>query len=294
MTTFRIAASSHYLLGVADGDVLPSLEARLAAVSRERYRRIDRFIALAIVGAGECVARAKPAADCGLYLASGVGPVGSNTQVQEQLCRDKLTPKPFNFVNTLGSAAGHYVAKNVGLGGQNLFISSRGNAFQTALQVAAADLRLGIVSQALVGAVEECVLPLDVHRRRQGLAPDAAMAEGSHWVLLENSNPGPKPGGPSLELERLTETSAAAARLRELSLSRTPWALAHDTDPSREGSLRSALPPATRHAPALPFHDSRDAALLAGWLAGSPPPGQSFVLLGPLGRSGVLRIALTS
>jgi len=81
VSALTLVASSHYLHGVADGAQLPSLDERLNAVSRERFRRIDRFIALAVIGSAECAAAQALEEDCGLYLSSGVGPVGSNMQV---------------------------------------------------------------------------------------------------------------------------------------------------------------------------------------------------------------------
>jgi hypothetical protein len=286
VSTFAVVSSSHYLCRVAEGEALPSLDARLEAVVRERYRRIDRFIALAVVGAGECAARAELAPGCALYLASGVGPVGRNTQVQEQLCRDRQMPKPFNFVNTLGSAAGHYVAKNLGLSGQNLFISTRGDAFQTALKVAAADLELGLVPQALVGAVEECSFPLDVHRRRQGLAPDASIAEGTHWVLLENVDG--KPRGATLTLERHATVADLARRVKEPDAQKIQWIFSLGTDPARAALWAEALAIAKPFRPPIPFHDSRDASLLTGWRP--KYPGERLALVTSLGRSGALVI----
>lgn len=257
MSALGILAASHYVHGVADGAALPSLDARLNAVSRERFRRIDRFIALAVMGSAECAAKRELADDCGLYLSSGVGPVGSNTQVQEQLCRDHLLPKPFHFVNTLGSAAGHYVAKNLGLRGQNLFISRRGDAFQAALSVACADLQLGVVSQALVGAVEECTLPLEDHRRRQGLAGDVALAEGSHWILV-----GRGAGGVPLTFERLDDRAQVESRMEASAGSRTAWSFGHSVDRDLKAAWRKSLGRENLYEPALPFHDSLDAAVM--------------------------------
>jgi len=148
-------------------------------------RRIDRFIQLALLGSGECVQGQALAPDCGLYISSGIGPVGNNIQVQQTLWRDHKLPMPFNFVNTLGSSAGYYVAKNLGLSGQSLFISRRGQSFVAALDCVAADLACGAVKQALVGVVEECTLPLNQHRERLELPEGAAVAEGCHWLLLE-------------------------------------------------------------------------------------------------------------
>lgn len=181
----RVTAASHYLHPVRDGEALPSLDAALQPLCREHFRRIDRFIQLALLGSAQCVAGRHIAPDCGLYLGSGLGPMGNNIDTQQQLIRDRLIPKPFNFINTLGNSAGYYVAKNLGLSGQNLFISRRRASFAAVLEAAWVDLECGATRQALLGVVEEVTLPLAEHRRRQDLPADIAVAEGSHWLLLE-------------------------------------------------------------------------------------------------------------
>jgi hypothetical protein len=181
----RVSAVSHVYNALQEGAELPSLDEALKAVSREHFRRIDRFIQLALLGSGLCATGRKLAPDCGLYMGSGIGPMTGNIATQEQLIRDRELPKPFNFINTLGNSAGYYVAKNLGLTGQNLFASRRGASFEAVLMAAWVDLNAGVVSQGLVGVVEEATLPLAEHRRRQGLAADVPVAEGSHWLLLE-------------------------------------------------------------------------------------------------------------
>jgi 3-oxoacyl-(acyl-carrier-protein) synthase len=179
-----IQAVAHYFHRVRAGEALPSLERRLRPVCREHLRRIDRFIELALLGSGECVAGKTVAPDCGLYISSGIGPVGSNVIVQDAVSRGAKLPMPFNFVNTLGSSAGYYVGKNLGLRGESVFVSRRGGSFGAALACAVADLSSGVVSRMLVGAVEECPLPVDRLRDLVELPHDAATAEGSHWLLL--------------------------------------------------------------------------------------------------------------
>ncbi|EQD77242.1 hypothetical protein B1A_03053, partial [mine drainage metagenome] len=123
--------------------------------------------------------------DCGIYIGSGLGPIGNNIETQKQLIRDATIPKPFNFINTLGASAGFYVAKNLNLNGQNYFISRRRGSLQAVLSAATTDLSLGIIRQALAGVVEEVTLPVSEHRLRQGLRNDVTVAEGSHWFLLQ-------------------------------------------------------------------------------------------------------------
>ncbi len=180
-----LIAAGSYLHAVQDGAALPSLDADLKRLCGERPRRVDRFIELALLGSARCVAGQALKSDCGVYLGSSFGPIASNIASQVTMFREKDPPKPFDFMNTLGAAAGFHVARNLKLGGQNLFVARRGAALEAALALAEADLALGVVSQALVGVVEEVTLPLDQHRLRRGLAPAAPAVEVSHWVLLD-------------------------------------------------------------------------------------------------------------
>jgi len=184
----RVVASSHYFHSLAD-DIPPEpLDERVAAVTRERYRRIDRFVQLALVGAGRCALGNGLAPDCGLYLSTGVGPIGSNVLLQESIQRDRKLPMPFHFVNTLGSSACFHVAKDLGLSGEGVLVARAGGSFTAALSCAMADLEAGVASQLLVGAVEECVLPGDRHRALLRRDAGLAVAEGSHWVLVERDD----------------------------------------------------------------------------------------------------------
>lgn len=208
--TVRVLSASSYLQPVKDGDGLPSLDQALKAVCREHFRRIDRFIKLALLGSARCAAGQELRNGCGVYLGSGFGPIASNVAVQEQMLRDAELPKPFDFVNTLGVSAGFYVAKNLELTGQNLCISRRGASFEAALAAALADLEMGVVEQALLGVVEEVNLPLDQHRLRRGLAADTKVAEGSHWLLLERDADGRK----NLQLRRFDDLAEVEGYLQ--------------------------------------------------------------------------------
>jgi hypothetical protein len=210
----RVTGIAQVFNPLADGAPLPSLEAELKQVCREYFRRVDRFIELALLGSGRCAAGRTLHPDCGLYLGSGLGPMTGIIATQQQLIRDRELPKPFNFINTLGNSAGYYVAKNLGLRGQNLFISRRGASFQAVLDAAMTDLQAGVLAQALIGVVEEATLPLDEHRRRQGLPDGTPVAEGSHWLLLEKD----ALRGRVLQSRRLTtqvELDAALEKTRE-------------------------------------------------------------------------------
>jgi hypothetical protein len=182
----RIVAYSHYFNAIAaDTTALPALDERVLAVTRERYRRIDRFVQLSLLGACTCASGRSLVSDCALYLGSGTGPLGSNVQVQDAIEKHGRHPMPFAFMNTLGSSACFHVARELGMSGEAVLISRGRGSFSAALQCAMADLEAGVSSQLLVGAVEECVLPMSYHHALLRHPPYVTGAEGSHWVLLE-------------------------------------------------------------------------------------------------------------
>ena len=269
--TVRVLSASSYLHPVREGETLLSFEQALKDVSREHFRRVDRFIQLALVGSGRCVAGRSLRPDCGVYLGSGFGPISSNVATQEQMLRDHEIPKPFNFVNTLGASAGFHVAKNLGLTGQNLFISRRGASLEAALQMALLDLELGVVSQALVGVVEEVTLPLDQHRLRRSLPADTLVAEGSHWLLLEKG----AASGKALRLLRLEGLVELEEWLKTYYRAgdRAYWTLDKD-----EAAIGACLqqPPATGDTD-KGIHDNQQAAWTAEFVA-SGMPGSLFLI----------------
>jgi hypothetical protein len=233
---------------------------------------VDRFIQLAVLGAARAAAQRLPAPDCGLYLASGHGPMGNNIDYQDQLLRQKLVPKPFNFINTLGSAAGYYVAKELGLKGNNQFVTRIHASLRAVLDLALTDLALGRAPQALLGCIEECTLPHAEQRRRQGLPPDfGPLAEGSHYLLL----------APDSRLPPALTAQALSTALAEAAATGAPLFVGARVDPGI-----AAAWPGPRHQPILPWHDSLDAAVLAGfegrrlwWLDADPAGGYNLVEL---------------
>jgi len=177
--------------GGAEGNDVPALtnlRDLVAPLCRERYRRIDRFIQLSLLGSGLCAERAADSIELqnttDLYMASAQAAIGNTVEVQQQIFKQHQHAKPVNFINTLSNTAGYYVARNLGLNRRNLFVSRGSNSFEAALQLIALDFASGVSQQALLGVVDECLEPLDEHRQRLGLSADAVLAEGSHWMLL--------------------------------------------------------------------------------------------------------------
>ena len=280
-----LLSSSHYLHAVGDAP-LPDLDAVIREACREPYRRVDRFIQLALLGAARCVGDRVLDRDCSLYLGSGVGPEGNNILVQEQICRDHLLPRPFNFVNTLGSAATFFVSKDRALDGQGWWTSRRGASLEAVLELALNDLELGLCKQALVGIVEECPAPYEDHRKRVGAAPDAALAEGSHWLLLQA---GPATGAGTLELESLDAASSLDA-LKAFWNPGDGLAFGQSVEPPLRSALQAGLG-VTAFGEDLPFHDSLAAARATAWLAQKQEGRLHLVCGGPLGG---LRLSVSS
>lgn len=258
-----IAAASHYFQPLADGDALPALDALLAEMCREPFRRVDRFIQLALLGSARCTLGVTLQADCGLYLGSGLGPMGSNIATQEQLIRERDIPRPFDFINTLGGSAGYYIASNLGLSAQNVFISRRAASLEAVLSAALADLALGIMTQALVGIVEEATLPLAAHRRRQGLPAGAAVAEGSHWLLLQAG----ARAASVLDAQRFPSFTACAGYLKSVWRPGDQLRCSGRTESSTAAALQRQFAEVSAPDPKAPFHDSLEAAWVTEFVA---------------------------
>ena len=178
-----LALGDHYQT-VDPEQGLANLKPAATEVCRDRFRRIDRFTQLALIGSARCVQSADPGPKTGLYIGSRFASTGNTIAVHEKMVSAGVVPKPANFINTLSNSAGYFVARNLGLGDRNLFVSRGDASIVAALQLAAMDVASGSVCQALVGSVDEAVLPLEHHRYRLGLEPGTVMGEGSHWLLV--------------------------------------------------------------------------------------------------------------
>lgn len=260
MLSARILARGNYYQPLAEADDLPSLTAALGETCRRRYRRIDRFVQLALVGSGRCAAERIPDPDCGVYIGAGVGPLPSNIKVQHTLIVQHELPAPFSFVNTLGSSAGFYVTDNLNLRAGALFISRTGGSLVAALTAAILDLDAGVTDQALVGVVEVMTLPLADQRLRLGIPPDRQLAEGSHWWLLERV--ATRDERPRLDLHLQLDREALQQSLAERIHGAPSLCLARTLDTHAATAVHAHFPEA-QTTDTLPYHHSVEAAWLA-------------------------------
>ncbi|RLA05878.1 MAG: hypothetical protein DRQ54_07440, partial [Gammaproteobacteria bacterium] len=169
---------------INDAEPPPALRDEVNAICGERFRRIDRFIQLCLLGAARCAQGNDLDNHTGLYIGSRFAAICNTIQVQQQMFVQGQLPKPAQFINTLSNSAGYYVARNLNLQGKNIFVS-RGNAsLEAALQLAQLDLESGQIKQALIGVVDEGVQPTVQHCQRLGIAATTPLGEGSHWFLV--------------------------------------------------------------------------------------------------------------
>lgn len=165
-------------------DELPDLKAMTQDATGKAYRRIGRFIQLALIGAARCALGREAPASTAVYFASGRGDLEVTVDIMTQLFRDAQTPKPLAFVNTVSNAACFYVAQLLNLQSPSNYVCNRYFAFESALRLAQLDVRMGKQRSVLVGSVDAASAPLSDHRRRLHLAPDATVGEASHWLWL--------------------------------------------------------------------------------------------------------------
>jgi len=180
------ALGEHYH---AVNEPLPELKTLTQAATGKAFRRIGRFIQLALIGAARCAGQQTLPTETAVYFSSGRGDLELTLEIVTQLFRDGQTPKPLNFVNTVSNAACFYLAQHLGLHSRSNFVCSRYFALESVLQLAALDLSLRVVDSALVGAVDIATAPLAEHRQRSRVSTDMPVGEGSHWLWLGPIDP---------------------------------------------------------------------------------------------------------
>ena len=181
----------------AIGDEAPSLKGLVQDALGVPVRRVGRFIQLALIGAGRCMAGRAPNPETAVYMSSARGDLETTVEIVEGLFRQGMPPMPLSFINTVSNAPCYYVARHFDLSGRSNFICSRFFATESILNLAALDLGIGSMDSALVGSVDVTSSPIADHRRRLQLAAETPVAEGSHWMWLRA---GDEPDGALAEL----------------------------------------------------------------------------------------------
>jgi len=168
---------------------LLDLKPLIAPWSRDRIRRIDRYIEWCVAGGLNCVGGHQLPTNTGVYLATRFGAVTTSAKVMESIVANGEMPKPLHFVNTLGNSACFYLTRMLGTTGNTLVVSQEQFSFEAALFHAWLDLQGGQINAALVGGIDEVALPLEQHAKRLGVQATGFFSEGTHWLLLEKDTP---------------------------------------------------------------------------------------------------------
>ena len=145
--------SASAFIGEADADA-NLLKEELRKYARENFRRVNRFILLALIGARKCVHERTLAADTAVYLTTEHGNLGETAAVLDEIYAARSLPKPFSFINTMSNTAAFYLAQNLGTRGRNITVSSQRLSFERGIDLLAADFAAGVERSALIGGVD--------------------------------------------------------------------------------------------------------------------------------------------
>jgi hypothetical protein len=164
------------------------LKEELRRYTPENFRRINRFILLAVLGARQCVHERSIGSDTAIYLTTEHGNLGETAEVLDEIYRDRSLPKPFGFINTMSSTAAFYLAQNLGIQGRNITVSSQNLSFERGMELLKVDFAGGAEKSALIGGVDEASLS------RTALAEkprhEWRMVEGSGWLYVRPEKEG--------------------------------------------------------------------------------------------------------
>lgn len=161
-----------------------SLKQELKQRAGKTIRRIDQLTRLALVGALRCTESVDLPQRTGLIMTSKYGSLNNSLSVLQEIFQQQSAPSPLKFVNTVSNAASFYVAEQLKLSANNIFIARENFALEGCLKLARQDLNSGRLDAVLIGLVTEIGQPLSAHKQRLKLTKDSDPIEASAWFLL--------------------------------------------------------------------------------------------------------------
>ncbi|MEN6318358.1 MAG: hypothetical protein ABFD82_06340 [Syntrophaceae bacterium] len=209
MSTLYIHSASAFI-GEANEDI-NFLKEKLRSYTPENFRRVNRFILLAVLGARQCIHQRSVDSDTAIYLTTEHGNLGETAEVLDEIYRDRSLPKPFGFINTMSSTAAFYLAQNLGIRGRNITISSQHLSFERGMELLGVDFAGGAEKSALIGGVDEASLSrtaLEENPRHKW-----RMVDGSGWLYVRPEKEGAC--GVLKEIRTFRDFSSCMASLRE-------------------------------------------------------------------------------
>ncbi|MHB8771068.1 MAG: beta-ketoacyl synthase N-terminal-like domain-containing protein [Syntrophales bacterium] len=181
--------SASAFIGGADTDA-NLLKEELRRYARENFRRVNRFILLALIGARKCIQGRTLSPDTGVYLTTEHGNLGDTAAVLDEIYAAGSLPKPFSFINTMSNTAAFYLAQNLGTRGRNITVSSQCFSFERGLDLLAADFAAAAERSALIGGVDIASLSGGGGEDRGNRGWPMVAGSGWFYVLPEREGAG--------------------------------------------------------------------------------------------------------
>jgi hypothetical protein len=178
--------SASAFIGEANADA-NLLKEELRRYTRENFRRVNRFILLALIGARRSIYESSIAAGTAVYLTTEHGNLGETAIVLDQIYAAHSLPKPFSFINTMSNTAAFYLAQNLGTRGRNITVSSQRLSFERGLDLLAADFAADAEKSALIGGVDEGLVSGTGGGRDDR---DWRIIDGSGWFYIRPEREG--------------------------------------------------------------------------------------------------------
>jgi len=223
------------------------------------FRRVSKFVLLALIGACSCAARRTPDKDTAIYVTTENGNLADTESVLSQIYRQHSLPMPFNFINTMTNTAAFYVAQGLGLCGRNMSVSSQNLSFERGMELLKADMETGTVRHALIGLVDEATPSASRFTTSSGVVNDRInQIDRSCWLYVKAERAG---AIGEIAAVRSFKTQEEACRWLE----ENPASLSPDTEfsfgaamgPEEKGRWMTRLQSAARR-PAIEFDYIRE------------------------------------
>jgi hypothetical protein len=179
--------SSSAFIGETDADI-NSLKRELGKYTQEPFRRVNRFILLALLGARQCIHRQILETDTAVYLTTEHGNLGETAEVLDEIYAARSLPKPFGFINTMSNTAAFYLAQNLCIRGRNITVSSQHLSFERGLELLKVDFARGAETSALIGGVDESLLSRTALQEQTDRGWQ--IIDGSAWLYVKTAKEG--------------------------------------------------------------------------------------------------------
>jgi hypothetical protein len=179
--------SASAFTGEANADI-HFLKEEIRRYTPENFRRVNRFILLSLLGALQCVHQQPVEAATAVYLTTEDGNLGETADVLDEIYTSRSLPRPFGFINTMSNTAAFYLARNLGIRGRNITVSSQHLSFERGLELLKADFAGGAERSALIGGVDES--SLSRMNREEHAGRGWRMVDGSGWFYVKPEKEG--------------------------------------------------------------------------------------------------------